>query len=154
MDRYAYYRPKYAEEEDEEYVPFSKNRGVSRKTFDSDYDHDQRGFVPARGGHGPPRGYYGGPRGGASLEHFRGPPPGYMRGPPPGYYDRPGTGYHKRKDFDKPSTGYHDKKDFDRPGFYSGNRQFRMDKFRDQPLEGKSYPEEKNRRDNRNRPQK
>lgn len=76
-----------------------------------------------------------------------------MRGPPPGhgYYDRPSTGYPpKRKDFEKP----------ERPGFYSGNRQFRMDKIRDQPLEGKSYyegksyPEDRMKRDNRNRPQK
>jgi hypothetical protein len=145
-DRYGYYgRPRYEEEEDD-YVPFSK-RGTSKKTFDSDYDHDRRGYGPppmrgvprARGGGG----YY--PRGGSSLEHFRGPPPGYMRGPPPGYYAaRPSTGYPKRKDYDEP----------ERPGFYSGNRQFRMDKFRDQPLEGKSYPEDKAKRDNRNRPQK
>lgn len=67
-----------------------------------------------------------------------------MRGPPPGYYDRPMTGYPKRKEFDRP----------ERPGFYSGNRQFRMDKIRDQPLEGKSYPDDKLKRDNRNRPQK
>ena len=65
-----------------------------------------------------------------------------MRGPPPGYYDRPSTGYPKRMDYDQP----------ERPGFYSGNRQFRMDKIRDKPLE--SYPEDKAKRDNRNKPQK
>lgn len=146
-DQYGYYhRPRYEDDEDE-YVPYSKNRQVSKKTFDSDYDHEPRGYgkPPARGY--PTRGGRGGSRGGHSLEQFRAPPPGYYRpppGPPPGYFEqRSGNGFPKRQDFEKP----------ERPGFYSGNRQFRMDKMRDQPIEGKYYPEEKAKRDFRNRPQ-
>jgi hypothetical protein len=91
--RHYYDHPYYDEDEDDRYVPFSKNRGNSRRTLDS--EADPRGY-------GVPRGHpYA--RGRGSLEHHRMPPPGFMRGPPPGYYEaRPGTGFHKRggKNFD------------------------------------------------------
>ena len=65
-----------------------------------------------RGGMGVPRGGMGPPRGGMGMRGGRrAPPPGVMRG--------------HQEDFEKPQ----------RPGYYAGNRQFRMDKMRGEPLE-------------------
>jgi len=95
---------------------------------------------------------------------FRRPPP-YGRGAshygPPPY--RGGRGHFGNRD-----GGRDDRGDFEvpeRPGYYAGNRQFRMDKIRDQPLEKgafhdnfdrekqlKTREREMKMRDQRNRP--
>lgn len=120
--------------------------GPPQKMFDSDYDHDPRGYAKGSGGHyrmqpdrfRPPSDDFERPQ-----HYYRGPPPMHPRdepGPPryqPRYppsrssiRGRPGPpprggGHMGPRDFERP----------ERPGYYAGNRPFRMDKIRDQPLE-------------------
>ena len=129
-----YRRDGYYIDYDERYPPVNGKRmgpgNPPKGHHQGGYDYERR---PPYGGK-PPKGFY--MMRGSSAEHFRGPPPGYY-GPPPGYFRRP------MKDHERP----------ERPGFYAGNRQFRMDKIRDQPLEKNGgYHERRAERDNRNRP--
>ena len=102
--------------------------------FDSDFDHDQRGMRYDTA----PGGRYRHPN-----EMYRGPPPEYFRSGPPSMFTRNGPmppRYQQKSGGRGGSWGNggppprrEDRPE--RPGYYSGNRPFRMDKIRDQPLE-------------------
>lgn len=126
--------------------------GPPQKMFDSDYDHDPR--YP-KGGNGryrmPPDHRFRPPSDDFDHPHYYrgGPPPLHPREvlearyPPRGYPAHSqgrGAGGGRPRPGPPPRGGPHmlPPRDFERPerpGYYAGNRPFRMDKIRDQPLE-------------------
>lgn len=126
FDDFGYYEPYYHD-----------RRGPVRKTFDSDFDQDAKAYKVRRG----PRPYDDDLRGVIhpnAIPHprrgGRGDPRDFKYGAGPGFNPR-NFDVRAERPFNDHRPGPVSKYDReDRPGFFAGNRDFRADKFRNQPL--------------------